>query len=63
MLKKIESAEGSLLNFARSYKFRGIYKTENNTYIYREWAPGAKEVYLTGDFCNWDKHKYKLERD
>lgn len=30
---------------------------------YKEWAPGAKEVYLTGDFNNWDKMQYSLTSD
>lgn len=31
--------------------------------MYKEWAPGAKEVYLTGDFNNWDKTQYSLTSD
>lgn len=36
--------------------------TENGIY-YREWAPGAKEMYLTGDFNNWDRRLHKCEKD
>jgi len=30
---------------------------------YKEWAPGALEVYLVGDFNNWNKTEHKLEKD
>lgn len=31
--------------------------------VYREWAPSAKEVYLTGDFNNWNRKQYPLKQD
>lgn len=36
--------------------------TENNT-IYREWAPNAHGLFLTGDFNGWDRSSHPLERD
>lgn len=30
---------------------------------YREWAPGAKQLFLTGDFNNWDRWRTPLTRD
>ena len=27
-----------------------------------EWAPGAKEIYLVGDFNNWNKKSHPLKR-
>ena len=44
---------GSLSSFANGYKFFGIHPTEKG-WVYREWAPGADEMYLTGDFNKWD---------
>lgn len=28
----------------------------------RVWAPHAREVSLVGNFCNWDKAKYPLQK-
>lgn len=53
---------GGLVEFASSYKKRGIYINEKGNQVYKEWAPGAKEVYITGDFCNWDRKKHQLTR-
>ena len=55
--KKIKSllADGqSLKDFANGHEYFGFHKTENGWY-YREWAPGADAMYLTGQFCNWDQ--------
>ena len=43
---------GRLYDFANAHHYFGFHKTENGWY-YREWAPGADEVYLTGDMVCW----------
>lgn len=35
----------------------------DNGISYKEWAPGAKEMYLTGDFNNWDAKQYPCTAD
>ncbi|MBQ9746779.1 MAG: alpha amylase C-terminal domain-containing protein, partial [Clostridia bacterium] len=50
---------GSLCDFANGHEYFGFHKTENGWY-YREWAPGADEMYLTGDMVNWQKFALKL---
>ena len=40
-------------NFANGHKYFGFHRTVNG-WVYREWAPAADEMYLTGDFNNWD---------
>lgn len=44
--KKIKS-------FANGHKYFGFHRTRTG-WVYREWAPAADEMYLTGDFNNWD---------
>lgn len=62
--KEIEDAEGSLLNFATGHEYYGInFNTEKNGWYYREWAPNAHQLYLTGDFNGWDRTSHKLERN
>ncbi len=64
VLREIEDAEGNLLNFARGHSYYGInFSTEKNGWYYREWAPNADQLYLTGDFNGWDRTSHKLERN
>ncbi len=51
----------SLIDFANGYEYFGIHKTENG-WVYREWAPGADEMYFTGDFANWNCYAYPMKR-
>ena len=37
------------------YKFFGPHKRKSNDYIFRVLAPGAKNVFISGDFNNWEK--------
>ncbi len=62
--KHIENAEGSLLNFAKGHYYYGInFDKEKKGWTYREWAPHAHQLYLIGDFNNWDNTTHKLERN
>ena len=45
----------TLSEFANGYQFFGFHRTENG-WAYREWAPAAEAMYLTGDFNNWDTY-------
>lgn len=51
----------TLANFANGYKFFGFHRTGEGWY-YREWAPGAEAMYLTGDFNGWDRHSCPMEK-
>ncbi len=42
----------SLSDFANAHEYFGFHKT-NEGWYYREWAPAAEEVYLTGDMVDW----------
>ncbi|HEX8278271.1 MAG TPA: 1,4-alpha-glucan-branching enzyme, partial [Segetibacter sp.] len=62
--KEIEDASGSLLNFACAHFYYGInFDPRRNGWTYREWAPGAYQLHLIGDFNNWDRTTHKLERN
>ncbi|GAX82082.1 hypothetical protein CEUSTIGMA_g9510.t1 [Chlamydomonas eustigma] len=58
----IESAEGSLTEFALGYKKLGINRQEGVT-VYREWAPAAQAACLFGDFNNWQANTTWMTRD
>ena len=49
MKKDLAEKEGGLLNFAKGYEKFGLLKVDGGI-SYREWAPGAKALFLTGDF-------------
>ncbi|MSS78594.1 alpha amylase C-terminal domain-containing protein [Anaerococcus sp. AGMB00486] len=57
LLKKGEK----LKDFANAHNYYGIHKTRTG-WVYREWAPNAKGLYLIGDFNNWDRHSHPLEK-
>ena len=62
--KKIKSLLPSgetLETFASGHKFFGFHKTATG-WFYREWAPAADKLYLTGDFCNWERYAYPMEK-
>src|SRR5688572_26045330 len=62
--REIEDVEGSLLNFAKAHHYYGInFDEERNGWTYREWAPNAQKLYLTGDFNNWNRTSHQLERN
>ena len=44
-----------LVDFANGHHFFGFHRGEDGWY-YREWAPGADAMYLTGDFNHWNRH-------
>lgn len=47
---KIDQLEGGMDTFSQGYKHYGLHVQPDNSVIAREWAPGAQQVYLTGDF-------------
>ena len=50
-----------LLEFATSHQTLGLHR-EGNDWVFREWAPRAKALFLIGDFCGWSRKKYPLRR-
>ena len=51
----------SLSEFANAHEYFGFHKIENG-WIYREWAPNALEMYLIGDFNDWNKNSHKMKK-
>ena len=43
----------SIADFANGHNYFGFHRTKTG-WVYREWAPAAEEMYLTGDFNDWD---------
>ena len=53
--------DGTLSDFANGHKYFGFHQQDGGWY-YREWAPGAERLYLTGDFCNWERYAHPMEK-
>lgn len=59
--KQILQGEGSLTDFANAHHYFGIHK-QNGEWVYREWAPAADALYLTGDFNSWNWTSHPLKK-
>lgn len=53
--EKVETGDNSLDKFSRGYETFGIHVKEDNSVVATEWAPGAQELFLTGEFNGWNK--------
>ena len=51
----------TLNDFANAHNYYGFHRTEDG-WVYREWAPSAYQLYLTGDFNGWDQTSHPLTR-
>jgi 1,4-alpha-glucan branching enzyme len=63
-LKSIESDFGSIDNFASAYEYYGLnYSTTEKGWWYREWAPRANQLYIFGEFNNWERFGLPLSKN
>ena len=54
--------KGNLNDFATGYLYFGLHKTDD-TWILREWAPNAIDIFVVGDFNDWkESAKYAMKR-
>ena len=60
-LSELLSPGQTLADFANGHHFFGFHRTEDG-WFYREWAPAAQEMFLTGDFCSWDRYRHPMTR-
>ena len=52
----------TLSDFANGYNYYGLHKI-NGKWIFREWVPNATNLYLIGDFNNWERSReYQCKR-
>ena len=59
--KELLKDVATLSDFANAHLFFGFHQADGGWY-YREWAPAADEMYLTGDFNNWDTRSHKMQK-
>ncbi|WP_302947547.1 alpha-amylase family glycosyl hydrolase [Alistipes indistinctus] len=62
-LSGIERTAGSLVDYATGYLYFGFqYDPVRRGWWFREWLPGAIDVYLFGDFNGWQRTELPLRR-
>ncbi len=59
--EQLVGKRGRLTAFANGYKYFGFHRTKSG-WVYREWAPAASKMYLTGDFNEWDARALEMNR-
>ncbi len=57
--KRILKDGQTLLDFANAHEYFGFHRTDGG-WVYREWAPGAHQLYLEGDFNNWNATSHPM---
>jgi 1,4-alpha-glucan branching enzyme len=56
------TGDGKLREFAMGHFYYGLHRSQDG-WMFREWAPNADDIYLTGMFSNWkEKSAFRLER-
>ena len=58
---RLLTAGQDLKDFANGHNFYGFHHVEGGWY-YREWAPSADQLYLEGDFNNWNPTSHPMKR-
>ena len=52
----------TLSDFASGYLYFGLHRTDTG-WVFREWAPNATQIFLTGTFNGWkEEKKFSLKR-
>jgi 1,4-alpha-glucan branching enzyme len=61
--KELIGSSGTIEDFAVGHLYFGLQK-RTNSWVFREWAPNATEIYLTGTFNNWNSNsdEFRLKK-
>ena len=59
--EELVGKNGKLSDMANGHRYYGFHRTENG-WVYREWAPAAEAMFLTGDFNGWDLYSCPMHR-
>ena len=60
--KKMEEVEGGIEEMALGYEYFGASVETDNTFVMRQWAPGALAMWIFGDFNDWNQFERPLEK-
>jgi len=54
--EKLLTGNGTLCDFAMGHHYYGLHRTDDS-WVFREWAPNATEIYIIGVSNGWQKKK------
>ncbi len=55
-------ANGTLCDFAMGHYYYGLHRN-NDSWVFREWAPNAKQIFVIGVFTGWkEKPEFMMKR-
>ena len=55
-------ANGTLCDFAMGHYYYGLHRN-NDSWVFREWAPNAKNIFVIGEFTDWmEKKEFMMKR-
>ncbi len=61
--KELLSGCKTLSDFANAHNYFGLHRQADGSWVFREWAPNATAITLTGDFSGWEKRpEFALKR-
>ena len=62
MEKRLTAGQTDLADFASGHEYFGMH-FKNGRWVFREWAPNAREIRLKGSFSNWEaQERFALNR-
>jgi 1,4-alpha-glucan branching enzyme len=60
--KEKQLTDKALSDFALGHHYYGLHKS-HDTWIFREWAPHATSIFITGVFSGWnEKEKFRMKK-
>ena len=48
--------------YYHSYNHLGVHKVDEETFVFRVWAPNAKSVSVIGDFNGWNANSNVMKK-
>jgi 1,4-alpha-glucan branching enzyme len=60
-IEKVSADEGGIQEFTQGYKYFGMHFNPDNSVTCREWAPGAANLFLAGDFSELLAFRFGLD--
>ena len=55
--------DGDIVRFANAYGYYGLHRDKDGNWIFRELAPNATDIWLTGTFSDWENRpQFRLHR-
>ena len=57
--QRLVGDNGRLIDFANAHEYFGFHRVWGG-WVYREWAPSAYQLYLEGEFNNWNQTSHPM---